>query len=73
MKCKFAAEAARVLAEIRGASSNEDEAEQTVEDIEEREARRLNVQGEGEEEVIRDAEKIEEKIGHWDERHDIII
>ncbi|KAF7930227.1 hypothetical protein BELL_0965g00010 [Botrytis elliptica] len=48
MKCKFAAEAARVLAEIRGASSNEDEAEQTIEDMEEREARRLNAHEESE-------------------------
>ncbi|TGO88333.1 hypothetical protein BPOR_0169g00120 [Botrytis porri] len=48
MKCKFAAEAARVMAEIRGASSNEDEAEQTIEDMEEREARKLNAHEESE-------------------------
>ncbi|KAF7897275.1 hypothetical protein EAF00_005503 [Botryotinia globosa] len=61
MKCKFAAEAARVLAEIRGASSNEDEAEQTIEeDMEEREARRLNAHDESEKnEAVKDGEKSE--------------
>ncbi|APA10204.1 hypothetical protein sscle_06g049740 [Sclerotinia sclerotiorum 1980 UF-70] len=60
MKCKFAAEAARVLAEMRGASSNEDEAEETLEDMEEREARRLNVHGESEgDSVLKDGEKRE--------------
>ncbi|KAF7948368.1 uncharacterized protein EAE97_003779 [Botrytis byssoidea] len=63
MKCKFAAEAARVLAEIRGASSNEDEAEQTIEDMEEREARRLNAHDESEKnEDVKDGEKPENKI-----------
>ncbi|TEY62317.1 hypothetical protein BOTCAL_0164g00160 [Botryotinia calthae] len=62
MKCKFAAEAARVLAEIRGASSNEDEAEQAIEDMEEREARRPNAHGESQKnEVIKDEEKSEQK------------
>ncbi|TGO30536.1 hypothetical protein BPAE_0005g01320 [Botrytis paeoniae] len=63
MKCKFAAEAARVLAEIRGASSNEDEAEQTIEDMEERETRRLNAHGESEKnEAVKDGDKSEKKI-----------
>ncbi|KAJ8065196.1 hypothetical protein OCU04_005904 [Sclerotinia nivalis] len=58
MKCKYAAEAARVLADMRGASSNEDEAEQTVENMEEREARRLNVHGKSEGDgVVRDEKK----------------
>ena len=42
MKCKFAAEAARVLAQMRGGAANEDQAEQKIEDMEEREARRVN-------------------------------
>ncbi|KAI9645771.1 MFS siderochrome iron transporter 1 [Ciborinia camelliae] len=63
MKCKFAAEAARVLAEMRGGSANEDEAEQRLEDVEEQEARRLNVHGESEEDgIIRHAEKDEVKV-----------
>ncbi|KAM0173769.1 hypothetical protein ACHAPC_010266 [Botrytis cinerea] len=62
MKCKFAAEAARVLAEIRGASSNEDEAEQTIEDMEEREARRQTAHGESEKnDAVNDGEKREQK------------
>ncbi|KAA8567583.1 hypothetical protein EYC84_008058 [Monilinia fructicola] len=63
MKCKFAAEAARVLAEMRGSSTNEDEAEQRVEDMEEREARRLNLQGESEsDDAMRDGEKTKGKL-----------
>jgi hypothetical protein len=39
MKCKFAAEAARVLAQMRGITTSEDAAEQKVEETEDNEAR----------------------------------
>lgn len=66
MKCKFAAEAARVLEEMRGISTNEDEAGNKVEHMEEREARRLNLQSGSESgDVVTDGdgEKSEGKIG----------
>jgi len=70
MKCKFAAEAARVLAQMRGGSTNEDQAEQKIEDMEEQEARRLNsvegvnvqsgeARGDG---IVGDSEKGEGKV-----------
>jgi hypothetical protein len=55
MKCKFAAEAARVLAQMRGATTSEDAAEQKVEEMEDNEARVRNERGAGE--VTSDLEK----------------
>ncbi|ESZ96910.1 MFS multidrug transporter [Sclerotinia borealis F-4128] len=63
MKCKFAAEAARVLAEMRGESANEDEAELRMEDMQEQEARTLDVHdGSETEEIVGVSEKSETKI-----------
>ncbi|PQE12998.1 MFS multidrug transporter protein [Rutstroemia sp. NJR-2017a BBW] len=47
MKCKFAAEAARVLAQTRGTTTSEDAAEQKVEETEDNEARVHSQRGAG--------------------------
>ncbi|QSZ30605.1 hypothetical protein DSL72_000162 [Monilinia vaccinii-corymbosi] len=63
MKCKFAAQAARVLAQMRGSSKNEDQAEQKVEDMEIQESRKLKTHGESEsDDVNGDGDKTEGKI-----------
>ncbi|PQE30651.1 putative mfs-multidrug-resistance transporter protein [Rutstroemia sp. NJR-2017a WRK4] len=47
MKCKFAAEAARALAQMRGITTSEDAAEQKVEETEDNEARVRSQRGAG--------------------------